>query len=128
MLANAITDYIKTLNVVSDAFVIRTGRVEASETRAVMVKLPLSGFNESLDQSGYYKGNQQIIVRSPDPEEAFAVSEQLQKALTVLGSPAQLDGWRLSHFRPTGLPLLFPLNDGDLYETSLNFDTRAARL
>lgn len=127
MLANAITDHIKTLGVFSDDFAVRTGRIEASAKRAVMVKLPLSGFNEMLDQTGYYRGNQQIIVRSPDPEEAYNLSVQLQEALTVLGSPLMLTGWKLSNFRPLGLPLLFPLNDGDFYETSLNFDTRAYR-
>ena len=127
MLANEITERIKTLDVVPETFVIRTGRAEASATRAAMVMLPLTGYEQGLDQSAakFYRGGQQIVVRSPDPEEAYRVSVALQDALNIEGGAVKHIRWTVSLMRAESLPLLFPLNDGDLYETSMRFDVAA---
>ena len=126
MLANELTDRIRALGVTPTTFVLRTGRVEAGVPRAVMVMLPLTGYEDGTDQQGgFYKGGQQIVVRSPDPEEAYAVSVALQEAMKVSGGEVQLEKWTLKMFRPQGLPLLFPINDADLYETSLRFSVAA---
>lgn len=125
MLANAITNHIKTLNIVPTGVALRTGRIEATTVRAVMVMFPLGGYNDQLDQTGFYSGNQQIIVRSADPEEVYEIAFALQQALTVLGKSVPIDGYVLSLLKPRGLPIVYPINDAALYEGSVNFEVRA---
>jgi hypothetical protein len=125
MLANALTDYVKTLGIVPATFAVRAGRIEATARLAVMVMFPLGGYNDTLDQAGFYSGNQQLIIRSPDPMQAYALSTELQTALTVLGEAVDLDGYSVKFMRPRGLPIIYPINDADLYESSLNFSIRA---
>lgn len=126
MLANELTDRIRNLGLNPTGFALRTGRVEASNNRAIMVMLPLAPYSERTDQmSGLYRGNQQIIVRSPDPEEAYGVSVAIQDGLRVEGHAVTMDKWTVTLFRAEGFPLLFPLNDADLYETSMRFDVSA---
>lgn len=129
MLTNELTDHLRSLDVVPSGYALRTGRVEASVVRAVMLKLPLSGFNETLDQSGgFFKGSQQIVVRSPDPEEAYNVAVAIQSALRLEGGELVLQNWKVTLFRPEGMPLVFPINEADHYEASMYFRTTAFRL
>ena len=128
MLVNKITDYLNKLGVVPETFAVRTGRIEAATTRAVMVMFPLAGFESTLNQGGYYEGNQQIIVRSPDPEEAHTLSEAVAEALRVEGNPVAVEGFVLKKMRPRGLPIIYPINDADFYECSINFSMRAAKV
>lgn len=128
MFANALTDALKDLNVAPSPFVIRTGRIEPQTVRAVMVMMPLGGFATVLDQGRLYAGNQQIIVRSPDPEQAYAVAEAIEAALKTEGQSRAVEGYLIKKMRPKGLPIIFPLNDAGLYEASVNFDCAVIRL
>lgn len=128
MFANALTNALKALNVIPSPFVVRTGRIEPQTVRAVMVMMPLGGFATVLDQGNLYVGNQQIIVRSPDPEEAYAVAETIEEALKTEGQSRAVDGYLIKKMRPKGLPIIYPRNDADLYEASVNFDCAVIRL
>lgn len=126
MLVDKITDYLKSLNVVPKGFEVRTGRIEATIKRAVMVMFPLNGFENTTNQRGFYEGNQQIIVRGPDPMETHDVAEALAEALRIEGEAVQIEGFVLKMMRPRGLPIIYPINDADFYECSVNFAIRAA--
>jgi hypothetical protein len=128
MFANSLTNALKALNVIPSTFVVRTGRIEPQTVRAVMVMMPLGGFATVLDQGNLYAGNQQIIVRSPDPQECYDVAETIEAALKTEGLARSVDGYLIKKMRPKGLPIIYPRNDADLYEASVNFDCTVIRL
>jgi hypothetical protein len=127
MLANDLANHIKTLALVGE-LPVRATILEAEEPNGIMVMTPLGGLNNVGEIPRYYQGSLQVLVRHQDPEEGYRIAEELMEALTVIGSPLTLENYRISFFRPRGLPIMYPVNDAGLYEHSVNFDGRATRL
>lgn len=128
MLANSLINHLRTLAVVDESeFPLRVGKIEAKTVRAVMAMLPLGGFEQTLDTGAAFRGQQQFIVRSPDPEELENVCNAIRTALHVEGSPRQIEGHLIKQMISRRLPVVYPRNDADLYEGSILFECYVIR-
>lgn len=118
MFVKDFASFIRSQNVVANNVPIRAGILKAQDKVGVMVMTPTSGLVRVEDIPKYYKGNVQIIVRNPDPEECYAMAESVMSILemtnTIIGQ------YTVKKMNVIDLPILYPRNDSDLYEVSIN--------
>ncbi|RWB95534.1 MAG: hypothetical protein EOQ56_27680 [Mesorhizobium sp.] len=105
--------------------------IPAEVNLAVMLKAPLTGVVIDPYLPGYYKPSIQAIVRHTDPVEGEAMASQLSRTLTIAGPefyPANgsRGAVKLSLFYPRTLPIMYPRQDGNSFEWSINFNTAFA--
>lgn len=105
--------------------------IPAEVNFAIMLKAPLTGVVIDPYLPGYHKPIIQAIVRHTNPVEGEAIANQLSAALTIAAPehyPA--NGGRgsvmLSLFYARTLPIMYPRQDGNTFEWSINFNTAFA--
>jgi len=90
--------------------------------RAILLRNPLSGTPIDHEMPGRYKGDFQLIVRTPAGN--YAAGETMIERLmeTLFIEDRQVENLFFSYCRPRTLPAVFPLSDGNLLEFSTMFD------
>ena len=118
MFVKDFANYIRAQNVVTSDVPIRASILKAQDKVGVMIMTPTTGLVRVEDIPKYYKGNVQIIVRNPDPELCYAMAESIMTVLemtnTIIGQ------YNVKKMNVIDLPILYPRNDSDLYEVSIN--------
>lgn len=127
MLANSLATYIASLPAIGDT-PVRISFLEATAPRGIIVMPPLTGMQTVGEIEGYYAGNMQVLVRDSDPLWGYNMAVTLTDALQVIGTPLEVEGYKITLMRSRGEPISYPLNAAALYEHSVNFNTRAYRL
>lgn len=135
MLVNEIANKIRSLNLdgmpldSAGSQIIRVATLEADLPRGILVKTPIDGLMSNPEMPGYLKGTIQVIVRGTDPEADDALARSIMAGLRVIGEPLSLVNYRLNCFYPLNEePIMYPINDGGLFEHSINFECVAVRL
>lgn len=90
--------------------------------RAILLRNPLSGTPIDHNLPGYYKGDFQLIVRTPagSYDAGELLIERVIEALSIDG--VQVENLFFNYCRPRTLPAVFPLSEGNLLEFSCMFD------
>lgn len=86
----------------------------------VLLRDKLTGTPIDHELPGFYKGRFQVIARSPSMVEGDALINAVMASLTL--SETQLGSMLIRYSRPSELPSVFPLSDGNIYEFNLWFD------
>lgn len=92
----------------------------------VMTRVPLQGLPIDPYIPNYYRGKMQVIVRHKDPVIGAAMSNRVQRLLTVESRetyPANTERGvtHLDLFLAETLPISFPRLDGNSFEWSQHF-------
>jgi hypothetical protein len=89
--------------------------------QAILLRSPLAGTAINHELPGFFRGEFQIIVRSPDALEGEKLIKRVVEALTMADGE-EVGTQTFKYCRPRHQPVAFPLSDGSLIETTVQMD------